>query len=327
MARFLLVGGGGFIGAHVARRLLDAGDDVVVLDAGVDYERSPPAQTRALLDWRRDVLLDGAEIVSGNAADAARLQALLRRWRPEHVVHLGNLPLADLAAADPVRARASIVHATTSVVTAAASLPRPPALTYVSSSMVYGDFATDPMGEAGPLRPRAPYGRLKLDAERRLSTVAGRARLPLTIVRPSAVYGPGDVNGRVLQRLVDAATQATPFVLTAAPSTRIDFTWVQDAAAGIHAAALRKASTPRAYNVTSGAARTIAAAIDIVRAHVPELNVVSGPCDAAATPRRGTLDTRRARRELGWAPHWTLEQGLVAYLGFARGVAPAYAAA
>lgn len=326
MARFLIVGGAGFIGAHLTRRLLDAGDDVVVLDAGVDYRRSPPAQTRALLEWRRAVLLDGAEIITCDADDAARLHDVLARRCPEYVVHLGNLPLADLAAADPVLARTSIVDASTNVLAAAAALPRPPSLTYVSSSMVYGDFATDPMGEAGPFRPCSAYGRLKLDAERRLSLAARRAGMALTIVRPSAVYGPGDVNGRVLQRLVDAATHATPFVLTAAPSTRIDFTWVQDAAAGIHAAALRAGGTPRAYNVTTGAARTMAAAIDIVRAHAHPLNIVTGDRDAA-TPRRGTLDTSRARRELDWVAQWTLERGLAAYLEFARGVEPAYAAA
>lgn len=326
MARFFIVGGAGFIGAHLTRRLLDAGDDVVVLDAGVDYRRSPPAQTRALLEWRRTVLLDGAEIITCDAADAARLHDVLARRCPEHVVHLANLPLADLAAADPVLARASIVDAATNVLTAAASLPRPPSLTYVSSSMVYGDFATEPMGEAGPLRPRSAYGRLKLDAERRLSQAARRTGMALTIVRPAAVYGPGDVNGRVLQRLVDAATQATPFVLTAAPSTRIDFTWVQDAAAGIQAAALRAAGPPRAYNVTTGAARTMAAAIDIVRTHAPALDIVTGGRDDA-TPRRGTLDTSRARRELDWVAQWTLEQGLATYMQFARGVQPAYAVA
>jgi UDP-glucose 4-epimerase len=326
MARFFIVGGAGFIGAHLTRRLLDAGDDVVVLDAGLDYRRSPPAQTRALLEWRRAVLLDGAEIISCDADDAARLQDVLARRCPEHVVHLGNLPLADLAAADPARGRASIVDAATTVLAAVAPLPRPPSLTYVSSSMVYGDFATEPMGEAGPLRPCSAYGRLKLDAERRLSLAARRTGLALTIVRPSAVYGPGDVNGRVLQRLVDAATQATPFVLTAAASTRIDFTWVQDAAAGIHAAALRAAGAPRAYNITTGAARTMAAAIDIVRTHAPALDIVTGDRDGAA-PRRGTLDTSRARHELDWAAQWTLEQGLAAYVEFARGVEPAYAAA
>lgn len=325
MARFFLVGGAGFIGAHLTRRLLDAGDEVVVLDAALDYERSPPAQTCALLAWRRDVLLDGAEVIAGDAGDAT-LHAVLASRRPAHVVHLGNLPLADLAAADPPSARASIVDATMNVLAAAASLPRAPSVTYVSSSMVYGDFATDPMGEAGPLRPRSPYGRLKLTAERRLSMAARGAQIALTIVRPSAVYGPGDVNGRVLQRLVDAPTQPAPFVLTAAPSTPIDFTWVQDAAAGIHAAALRSEGPPRAYNVSSGVARTLASAIDIVRAQVPELAVETGTCDAAM-PRRGALDIRRARRELGWQPEWTLEQGLDAYLAFARGVAPAHVAA
>ncbi len=326
MGGFVLVGGAGFIGAHLARRLLDAGERVVVLDAGVDYRRSSPGATAALLAWRRRVLLHGAEIVAGDARDPAALEAALRAAGPRHVVHLGNLPLADVAAADPLAARAGIVGATTNVLRAVAALPRRPTLTYVSSSMVYGDFACDPMGESGPLRPRSAYGRLKLDAERRLRAGARRAGVTVTIVRPSAVYGPGDVNGRILQRLVDAAVFERPFVLTAAPATRIDFTWVQDAAAGIHAAALRGDGPPRAYNVTAGSAQTIAAAIEIVRDRVPGLDVVLG-CEDALAPRRGSLDIARARRELGWTPSRTLESGLDAYLHFVRRVVAVRAAA
>jgi nucleoside-diphosphate-sugar epimerase len=324
MGAYLLVGGAGFVGAHLARRLLDAGDEVTVLDACIDYERSEPALAADVRDWRRRVLLAGAEVLRGDVRDAAALRALLTARSPANVVHLGNLPLADVAAADPEVARGSIVDASLQVLEAIVGLRRRPSLTYVSSSMVYGHFAREPQDEAGPLRPLSTYGRLKLDAERRVRALARREGVTATIVRPSAVYGPGDLNGRVLQRLVEAATRGVPFALKAPASARLDFTWVEDLAAGLHAAALRASGPPRAYNVTTGAARSLGEAIAIVRGHVPELEVRDDGPDGTA-PRRGSLDIARARRELGWTPQWTLEAGLKSYLAFARAGARAAA--
>jgi nucleoside-diphosphate-sugar epimerase len=320
MAQFLLVGGTGFIGAHLARRLADHGEDVTVLDAGFDYGRTGSELRRAILEWRRRRLLADVPVLHGDARDAASLRDIARRVRPTHIVQLANLPLADLAATDPARARASIVGGSLNVLRAAADLPRRPSLVYVSSSMVYGHFDREPMPEDAPKRPHGPYGQLKLAAERTLAAHAATAGVPLTIVRPSAVYGPGDVHGRVLQRLVDAAAWGTPFVLRAEPETRLDFTSVHDVAAGLHAAALGGASGG-VYNITAGHAHSLRATIAVVRRHTPALQVVTAPGSPQGPPRRGTLDIGQARRELGWAPRWTLRDGLAAYATFAEKLA------
>ena len=321
MARFLLVGGAGFIGSHLARRLVDSGEQVTVLDAGDDYGRTEPARQREILDWRHRELLRDVAILRGDTRDPHRLREVTGDAEPTHIVHLANLPLSELAAINPAVAHENIVEGTLNVLYAAAGLPHPPALTYVSSSMVYGNFNREPMPENVPGRPHCVYGRLKLAAERALTTRARAASVPMTIVRPSAVYGPGDVNGRVLQRLVDAAAQDSPFVLHTTPEARLDFTWVDDVAAGLHAAALAGSACGSIYNITAGEAHTLRAAIAAVRRHAPRLEVVGGPRPAVRRPRRGTLDIGRAQRELGWSPRWPLQAGLQAYLAFANTLA------
>jgi len=317
MARFLLVGGAGFIGSHLAHRLVERGEDVTVLDAGEDYGRTAPARRREIVDWRHRELLCDVPVLHGDTRDLPRLREIAGAVEPTHIVHLANLPLSDLAALEPAIARANIVDGTVNVLHAAAGLLRPPALTYVSSSMVYGDFDREPMPEHAPERAHCTYGRLKLAAERALATRAQAAHVPLTIVRPSAVYGPGDVNGRFLQRLVDAAVQGSPFVLRTTPEARLDFTSVHDVAAGLEAAALAREACGSVYNITAGKAHSLRAAIAAVRFHAPRLDVVDGPPSAVRRPRRGTLDIGRAQRELGWAPRWTLQAGLGAYVAFA----------
>jgi nucleoside-diphosphate-sugar epimerase len=183
--------------------------------------------------------------------------------------------------------------------------------------MVYGDFSAEPQPEDGPLRPVEPYGRLKLAAELTLAALAPAAGVPLVVVRPSAVYGPGDANGRVVQRAVEAAADGARFVLTAPPGTRLDFTHVEDVAAGLHAAALADEAPGRTYNLTAGAAHPLARVLDAC----PGLVWETGPRDPFRRPQRGTLDTRRARTDLGWAPARSLSEGVRDYAAFARRLA------
>ncbi|MEA2220135.1 MAG: UDP-glucose 4-epimerase [Solirubrobacteraceae bacterium] len=313
----LLIGGGGFIGAHVARELLQRGREVVVLDDDRTYlPGGEPAAMRARA-WRRRELLTGAELRGGGPDDPALLARELRRAAPDAVVHLANLPLAGVAAADPATARRSIVDGTANVLRALARHAPAARLTFVSSSMVYGDFSQDPQPETAPLAPCEPYGACKLEAERLVRASA----LAWTIVRPSAVYGPGDANGRFLQRLVEAATTGGTLQLTADPATRLDFTWVQDLARGLADAATSPHAVHETFNVTAGHARSLGEAIDVVRARGHTVAIRRRP-PTTLRPRRGSLDIERARSLLGYRPRCTLEDGLAAYLDAAARLEP-----
>lgn len=309
VARVLLIGGGGFIGAYLARELLDRHHEVVVLDDGRTYLPGGEPEAVRARAWRRETLLSGASLRAGGPDDPAQLAREVRAAAPDAVVQLANLPLAGVAAADPRVARRSIVDGTANVVAATAREARDARLTFVSSSMVYGDFARDPQPEDAPLRPREPYGACKLEAER-LVRASG---LAWTIVRPSAVYGPGDANGRFLQRLVEAATTGRTFQLTADPATRLDFTWVRDLARGLADAALSPDAVGETFNLTAGHARSLDDAIGVVRAHGHPVAVRRRP-PTTLRPRRGTLDIARARSVLGYRPSCSLEDGLAAYL-------------
>jgi nucleoside-diphosphate-sugar epimerase len=307
LTRALIIGGAGFIGAHLVRELLRRGVDVVVLDGDRTYLPGTEAAAARVRAWRQRTLLPGATVRHGGPDDA--LEDELRWARPDVVVHLAQLPLAGVAAGDRAAARRSIVGGTARVVRALAGAAPRARLVYVSSSMVYGDFAAEPQPEDAPLRPREPYGACKLAAERRVRASA----LDWTVVRPSAVYGPGDANGRVLQRLVEAATGGGTLELTADGDTRLDFTWVEDLAAGLALAALAPAAARRTFNVTAGRARSLHEAIAIVRECGYDVDVRSGP-RARFHPRRGTLDIAAAREALGYAPRVSLEDGLARYL-------------
>ena len=305
VGRALLIGGAGFIGSHLARELLARGEDVVVLDDDRTYlPGAEPAAAEARA-WRRRTLLAGARLRCGDLRD---LRCELDAAAPDVIVHLANLPLPAVAQRDRAAARESIVGGTDDVLSAVAAAAPAARVLYVSSSMVYGDFTAEPQPEHGPLRPVESYGELKLAAEERVRA----SGLDWTIVRPSAVYGPGDANGRVLQRLVEAARSGAPFELNDGDA-RLDFTWVGDLAEGLALAALSPAASRRTFNVTGGRARTLREAIAIVAAlgHEVEVRLAA---TATRRPRRGTLDITSAREQLAYEPRWPLERGLAAYL-------------
>ncbi len=309
MSRVLLIGGAGFIGAHLAHALIDDGHRVDVLDD--DRDLLPGDEATQARRWRRAQLLPGATLHHGDAAQAGLLAAVVALTAPDAVVHLANLPLAGVASREPERAHAAIVGVTEVVAAAVVRCAPAATLTYVSSSMVYGDFSGDPQGEDGPLAPRNRYGCCKLEAEQ----VVRSSGLDWRIVRPSAVYGPGDGNGRFVARLVAAAASGRQLRLTADPATRLDFTWVGDLAAGLAAATLRPRARHCVFNVTAGRARSLNDAIEAVRGHGLEVDLCREPAAARDDePRRGALDISRARAILGYAPAHDLADGLAEYL-------------
>jgi nucleoside-diphosphate-sugar epimerase len=309
----LLIGGAGFIGAHLACELAGRGHEVTVLDDDRTWVPDADGSAARARAWRRRNLLGDAEIRHGAAGELA---AVLLAVEPDAVVHLANLPLVAVARRDPALARAAIVSTTAAVVAAVERHAPRARLTYVSSSLVYGNFVCDPQPERAPLVPLEPYGASKLEAER----LVRASRTRWTIVRPSAVYGPGDGNGRFVQRLVEAAIHGRPLRLTADPETRLDFTAVGDLARGLAAAALLPAAERRTFNLATGRARSLRDAIDAVRALGCAVDVEHAD-RPDAQPRRGTLDIARARELLGFAPRLALEDGLAAYLDAA--LAPA----
>jgi UDP-glucose 4-epimerase len=321
MTRVLVVGGGGFIGAHLVRTLVDHGAAVTVADAWCSYGASRDCEREQTLAWRRERLLAGAKVHTLSTDDASALRELVRELAPEVVVQLASLPFAQRAFERPHDARREIVGCTQALLRALDHTPYLSHLVYVSSSMVYGDFDREPMPEYAPCRPREPYGRFKHASEllvRRHGAANGHT---VTVVRPSAVYGPGDLGERFIQRLIAAARSGTTLMLTGGGRTRLDFTFVEDLAAGLRRAAMQPAGASATFNMTYGEGRSLAEAVDIVRTLGHPVAVEHADDQPTFRPRRGALDITRARRVLGYEPRHSLERGLERYLALDAPVA------
>ena len=127
---------------------------------------------------------------------------------------------------------------------------------YFSSSMVYGDFKKSSVSENDNLNPKEIYGTMKLAGEIVTTGLCGFYKIPYTIIRPSAVYGPTDMNNRVSQIFIQKALNGENIKIQG-KNEKLDFTYVEDLANGCISAATNKKGINQVFNITNGKAETL----------------------------------------------------------------------
>lgn len=317
MARVLITGGAGFVGSRVARKCVERGDEVFVFDTFKQYLLPDPSADQPNLLIRLKDFIDKIELIQGDTLEKDHLRRTLAKVKPDVVVHMAALPLAFMAIEHSEDAFRSILESTVNFLEIIRDMERPCRLVYTSSSMVYGDFAGDSVTEEAPTDPKEIYGSFKLCGEIACRGYMKCYGLDVTIVRPSAVYGPYDANQRVLQKFIQRALAGEPLKVDGDGSMRLDFTYVDDAAQAIFLAATHPAAKGQTFNVTRGRSRSLKEAIDIIRTVIPELSVEYGP-KPSYIPKRGTLDIDRAKTLLGFEPEYDLERGIPEYIEHLR---------
>ena len=181
---------------------------------------------------------------------------------------------------------------------------------FISSSMIYGHYA-DGTAEDGDSKPNNLYGESKLVAERFTKHYHTHNGVEYNIVRPSGVYGPGDMDDRVLSKFF-ALAMANKKIEVHDGSNKVDFTYVDDTAKGIVKCALSDAHN-MSFNITAGNAITLKDAAErIIALTVSKSKIVDIGMNKIY-PRRGTLDINRAKKLLGYEPKVDFDEGLKKY--------------
>ena len=319
MKRVFVTGGAGFVGSHVVAQPTEQGYEVVVYDRLSQYLIPIDHSYVNHMEYRLHNLLKGCTTIRGNTLNKDNLRRNLVDVRPDIIIHLAALPLANFAIKDSEEAFYTIIQGTVNLLEVLRDVNFVSKFVFTSSSMVYGDFVQEPIPEDAPKQPKDIYGGMKLAGEVLVKTYARRYDIRYNIVRPSAVYGPSDINHRVLRNFVEAALNGKPLQVVDGGKTRLDFTYVEDIAQGIRLAATDDRVSGEEFNLTRGEARTLSEAVDIIQNHIGhvEVNHVE---QEAFRPKRGTLDVSKAKRLLGYKPKYRLEEGLAKYIRFVKDV-------
>ena len=308
MSKFLVTGGHGLIGHNVVQRLQQRGDSVSVMDTHTNYGIIPQSEIDYLINERL-AKLESHRNYNKDIADSEAMDYVFGQERPEVVIHCASFPRQKVVNANPA-AGADVMMRGLINLLESAKKHRVERFVYISSSMVYGDFE-DQVLEDDECRPQGQYGILKLAGEWLVKDYARRCGFEYVIVRPSAVYGPLDVEDRVISKFMIAAMQNQTLKVNGASET-LDFTYVDDAADGIVAAATRIMARNNTYNITKSHSVSLLEAaemiVDIVGAGTIEVRDRDPDF-----PSRGALNIDRARTILGFDPKVDVREGIENY--------------
>ena len=307
--KILVTGGKGFIGSKIVEMLCKDGHIITVVDNEDTYGIMTKDELRKLYEWRtRNWDPKKVQYIPGDILD--RLVCLKAfSYNPDIVIHLATYPRAKIVDSDPILGVPKVINTTTNLLWHAEKF-YVKKFVYVSSSMVYGDFS-DGTKEDGKTKPKNIYGEAKLTGERMVKLFSRRSGVNYAIVRPSGVYGPGDMPDRVVSKFFEKAMKDQAITLHNG-ANKVDFTYRQDAARGIIMAALSSVANV-SFNITAGNAtslRTLAEKIIEITGSDSDIEDIG---NHELYPMRGTLDISRAKDLLGYEPEFTLDQGLKSY--------------
>ena len=231
--KILVVGGNGFIGSKIVEILSNTKHNITVMDNSETYGVISKEKLNELYkyrqrNWKSVMRFDG---------DVSNRNDVLKVFRSSHevVIHLASYPRAKIVNNNPMLGVKNIVEGTVSLLWHCDKL-KVKKFVFVSSSMIYGHFS-DGAKEDADSKPNNLYGEAKLAAERFTKHYHNHNGINYDIVRPSGVYGPGDMDDRVLSKFF-AKAMANETIEVHDGNNKVDFTYVDDTANGIVKCAL-----------------------------------------------------------------------------------------
>jgi len=305
--KILVTGGVGLIGHNVVSRLEDLGHDVCIMDIQTNYGIIPQDEIDYLMTARSKKFK--SEIWLRDICNLEKVDRTFAIEEPEIVIHCASFPRQKVVNANPAWGSRVMSEGLLNLLESSNKYEVRKFI-YISSSMVYGDF-TDDVKEDAICRPQGQYGIMKLAGEWLVKDYSRRDNLCYSIIRPSAVYGPLDVEDRVISKFLLSAMRGETLNVNGANET-LDFTYVDDAADGIVAATLSDNTDNKTYNITKSHSVTLLEAAQMALKIAGGGNLTVNDRDLDF-PSRGRLNIDAARKDFGYDPKIDVEEGFERY--------------
>lgn len=302
--RGLLVGGAGFIGSHLARRLLAEGWDVHAI-------------LRPDSDDRRLAALPGVTQHRLVLSHAAAAQACIEATAPTHIFWLaGDTGRRHDGAVAQASASVEALAGLVSLIEAAARVDRPPRMFLRTGSIAEYGAQNVPFREDQRERPLTPYAASITAGTHYAQALAKSVPFPIVTARLALVYGPGQAADFLVPGLIAGCITGQPILLKR-PGDRRDLIHVGDVVDALLCMAESDLPGGTILNIGSGtdvAVRDLADRIITLTGADPRL-VQAGAIDDPVTLRLA-VDELAAR--LGWRARTTLDEGLARTIAAAR---------
>jgi UDP-glucuronate 4-epimerase len=307
----LVTGCAGFIGSHLTESLLDDGHHVVGADCFNDnYGR--PQKLRNIehaREWREfdfvpldlsrgdlEDLVADCEVVYHLAAEPG----VRASWGGRFDAYLRNNVLATQHLLEAVKGAPGT------------------RFVYASSSSIYGQAEAFPTPEDVIPRPFSPYGTTKLAGEHLCQLYHGNHGVEVVMLRYFSVYGPRQRPDMAFNRFCHAALEGEPITVYGDGTQTRDFTYVTDVVAATRASAAARAVEGGIYNIGGGAQKSLAEALELIGELAGRELDLRYDARQEGDVRDTAAEISRARRDLGFEPATSFEDGLREEFEWAR---------
>ena len=309
MAVYVVTGGAGFIGSHIAEELIGRGEKVIVFDN--------------LSTGKRENL----EVLGGRA-DVREIDLATDPRLSDHfdgvdfVIHQAAIPSVPRSIEDPMTSHEANVNGTLNLLNASrtAGVRR---FIYASSSSLYGDSPTLPKHEGMPAAPLSPYGGQKFFGEVYAQVFWRAYRMETVSLRYFNVFGPrqdpSSQYSGVIARFISAVLSGKRPVIYGDGEQSRDFTYVSNVVDANLRACVAEGVAGEAFNIACGDRITVNSILSEIRTLIgSDIEPIYDP------PRPGDIlhsqaDISKARDKLGWNPIATFTEGLVPTIDWYRG--------
>src|SRR5918993_964178 len=298
MAHYLVTGGAGFIGSHLAEELLRRGHRVRIADSLITGKKSN-------IEHLRDV-----EFLEGDLADIAVAREAVAGC--EYVLHQAAIPSVPRSVQDPLTSNRANVDATLNVLLAArdAGVRR---LVFAASSSAYGNTPTLPKHEGMPTNPLSPYALQKVIGEQYLQMFTRLYGLETVSIRYFNVFGPRQDPSSPYSGVISVFAAAllenrSPRIHGDGEQTR-DFTYVANIVDGVLRACEARGANGHIINVATGGRISLNTLFETMRTLVGASVQPTYGEPRAGDVRDSQADIGKARELLGYTPVVTFEDG------------------
>ncbi|MBI3650477.1 MAG: GDP-mannose 4,6-dehydratase [Acidobacteria bacterium] len=301
----LITGATGLVGSSLARRLLALGADVVCL----------------IRDWvpqselTSSRLIEQVKVVRGDVRDQSLLERALGEYEIDTVIHLAAQTIVGIANRNPISTFETNIAGTWALLEACRRSPAVKQIVLASSDKAYGEHESLPYNEETPLQGSHPYDVSKSCADLIAQTYTKTYGLPVAITRCGNFYGGGDLNwNRIIPGTIRSVLRGQRPIIRSDGNYVRDYFYVEDGAAAYTLLAEKLAENPdwrgQAFNFSNEIEVTV---LDLVNQILAQMACDFAPDirnEASHEIRHQYLSAEKARRDLGWQPLFTLDQGL-----------------
>jgi nucleoside-diphosphate-sugar epimerase len=317
MSQFLVTGGAGFIGSHLAEELVRRGERVRVVDSLITGKRRNLAH------------LPAVEFIEGDLADPEVARQVMRGV--DYVLHQAAIPSVPRSVEDPITSNRANIDASLNVLVAArdAGVRR---VIYAGSSSAYGNSPTLPKSETMPTAPLSPYALQKLVAEQYCQMFTALYGLETVTIRYFNVFGPrqdpSSPYSGVISLFISALCEGRQPVIYGDGEQTRDFTYVANVVDGVLRAAVAPHASGEVINLATGGRISLNELFRTLRALIGGDGAGMEP--RYEPPRAGDVrdsqaDISKAKRLLEYQPTASFEDGLARTVEWYRTTQPTMA--